>query len=166
LLLIYIFIWTYILVQSAHRKALDILNTVGISNSVLRLIERRNRVDQWIKYAGMLLTVIFLLAFIMWRHWSFSDVETLKFLFMREHMKVKYKVYFGWNAKPKQLVHHEVKHSCVYKSCYCYTIVTWLKTYIFGYFWFAVFAFIFHIKVQTKEMLDKSSFDFIINCNF
>ncbi|TKY46729.1 Membrin-11 protein [Spatholobus suberectus] len=54
--------------KSAHRKALDILNTVGISNSVLRLIERRNRVDQWIKYAGMLLTVIFLFAFVLWRH--------------------------------------------------------------------------------------------------
>ncbi|RDX71882.1 Membrin-11, partial [Mucuna pruriens] len=53
--------------KSAHRKAWDILNTVGISNSVLRLIERRNRVDQWIKYAGMLLTVIFLFAFL-WRH--------------------------------------------------------------------------------------------------
>ncbi|CAJ1854528.1 unnamed protein product [Sphenostylis stenocarpa] len=54
--------------KSAHRKALDILNTVGISNSVLRLIERRNRVDQWIKYVGMLLTVIFLIAFVYWRH--------------------------------------------------------------------------------------------------
>ncbi|RDX93176.1 Membrin-11 [Mucuna pruriens] len=54
--------------KSAHRKAWDILNTVGISNSVLRLIERRNRVDQWIKYAGMLLTVIFLFAFVLWRH--------------------------------------------------------------------------------------------------
>ncbi|KAL9319641.1 hypothetical protein ACSQ67_011480 [Phaseolus vulgaris] len=54
--------------KSAHRKALDILNTVGISNSVLRLIERRNRVDQWIKYAGMLLTVIFLFALVFWRH--------------------------------------------------------------------------------------------------
>ncbi|QCD79407.1 golgi SNAP receptor complex member 2 [Vigna unguiculata] len=54
--------------KSAHRKALDILNTVGISNSVLRLIERRNRVDQWIKYAGMLLTLIFLFAFVFWRH--------------------------------------------------------------------------------------------------
>ncbi|KAK7276687.1 hypothetical protein RIF29_17831 [Crotalaria pallida] len=53
--------------KSAHRKALDVLNTVGISNSVLRLIERRNRVDQWIKYAGMLLTVIFVLAFVLWR---------------------------------------------------------------------------------------------------
>ncbi|KAK7304962.1 hypothetical protein VNO77_42858 [Canavalia gladiata] len=54
--------------KNAHRKALDILNTVGISNSVLRLIERRNRVDQWVKYAGMLLTVIFLFAFVLWRH--------------------------------------------------------------------------------------------------
>ncbi|XP_057761882.1 membrin-11-like [Arachis stenosperma] len=53
--------------KSAHRKALDVLNTVGMSNSVLRLIERRNRVDQWIKYAGMLLTVIFLFAFVIWR---------------------------------------------------------------------------------------------------
>lgn len=53
--------------KSAHRKALDVLNTVGISNRVLRLIERRNRVDQWIKYAGMLLTVVFLLTFVMWR---------------------------------------------------------------------------------------------------
>ncbi|RYR56027.1 hypothetical protein Ahy_A05g021838 [Arachis hypogaea] len=54
--------------KSAHRKALDVLNTVGMSNSVLRLIERCNRVDQWIKYAGMLLTVIFLFAFVIWRH--------------------------------------------------------------------------------------------------
>ncbi|KAG5053298.1 hypothetical protein JHK87_005496 [Glycine soja] len=53
---------------SAHRKALDVLNTVGISNSVLRLIERRNRGDQWIKYAGKLLTIIFLIAFVLWRH--------------------------------------------------------------------------------------------------
>ncbi|OIW02834.1 hypothetical protein TanjilG_29610 [Lupinus angustifolius] len=53
--------------KSAHRKALDVLNTVGISNSVLRLIERRNRVDQWIKYAGMLLTIIFVFAFVLWR---------------------------------------------------------------------------------------------------
>ncbi|CAL0315863.1 unnamed protein product [Lupinus luteus] len=53
--------------KSAQRKALDVLNTVGISNSVLRLIERRNRVDQWIKYAGMLLTIIFVFAFVLWR---------------------------------------------------------------------------------------------------
>jgi hypothetical protein len=67
LLLTYLSYLVYIFVQSAHRKALDVLNTAGISNRVLRLIERRNRVDQWIKYAGMILTVIFLFAFVLWR---------------------------------------------------------------------------------------------------
>ncbi|ANM61349.1 membrin 11 [Arabidopsis thaliana] len=44
--------------KSAQRKALDVLNTVGLSNSVLRLIERRNRVDTWIKYAAFFRTAI------------------------------------------------------------------------------------------------------------
>ncbi|GKE10819.1 membrin-11-like protein [Tanacetum coccineum] len=50
----------------AQRKALDVLNTLGLSNSVLRLIERRNRVDQWIKYGGMILTFIIVIAFLRW----------------------------------------------------------------------------------------------------
>ncbi|KAJ8434605.1 hypothetical protein Cgig2_025031 [Carnegiea gigantea] len=54
--------------KSAQRKLLDILNTVGLSNSVLRLIERRNRVDTWIKYAGMLLTFIVLMMMWRWKH--------------------------------------------------------------------------------------------------
>ncbi|XVF06654.1 hypothetical protein REPUB_Repub06bG0068800 [Reevesia pubescens] len=52
--------------KRAQRKALDVLNTVGLSNSVLRLIERRNRVDTWIKYVGMFLTVIILYFFWKW----------------------------------------------------------------------------------------------------
>lgn len=51
--------------KNAHRKALDVLNTVGLSNSVLRLIERRHRVDNWVKYAGMILTLV--IVFIIWR---------------------------------------------------------------------------------------------------
>ncbi|XP_010505239.1 PREDICTED: membrin-11 [Camelina sativa] len=52
--------------KRAQRKALDVLNTVGLSNSVLRLIERRNRVDTWIKYAGMIATLVILYFFIRW----------------------------------------------------------------------------------------------------
>ncbi|KAF5728636.1 membrin-11 [Tripterygium wilfordii] len=52
--------------KRAQRKALDVLNTVGLSNSVLRLIERRNRVDRWIKYVGMFITVIVLILFVKW----------------------------------------------------------------------------------------------------
>ncbi|KAK9290075.1 hypothetical protein L1049_008239 [Liquidambar formosana] len=52
--------------KRAQRKALDILNTVGLSNSVLKIIERRHRVDKWIKYAGMVVTVIILFALLRW----------------------------------------------------------------------------------------------------
>ncbi|XP_074271046.1 membrin-11-like [Silene latifolia] len=54
--------------KSAHRKLLDVLNTMGLSNSVLRLIERRNRVDTWIKYTGMVLTFIVLIMMWKWKH--------------------------------------------------------------------------------------------------
>ncbi|KAH9626762.1 hypothetical protein KSS87_022076 [Heliosperma pusillum] len=54
--------------KSAHRKLLDVLNTMGLSNSVLRLIERRNRVDTWIKYTGMILTFIVLILMWKWKH--------------------------------------------------------------------------------------------------
>ncbi|KAL6977882.1 Membrin-11 [Sarracenia purpurea var. burkii] len=53
--------------KRAQRKALDVLNTVGVSNFVLKLIERRHRVDKWIKYIGMVLTIIILIAIWRWR---------------------------------------------------------------------------------------------------
>ncbi|XP_038883832.1 membrin-11-like [Benincasa hispida] len=52
--------------KRAQRKALDVLNTVGLSNSVLKLIERRHRVDNWIKYAGMILTIVVVFIFVQW----------------------------------------------------------------------------------------------------
>ncbi|XP_027110339.1 membrin-11-like [Coffea arabica] len=52
--------------KRAQRKALDVLNRLGLSNSVLRLIERRNRVDKWIKYGGMIATIIFVIMFWRW----------------------------------------------------------------------------------------------------
>ncbi|XP_057971238.1 membrin-11 [Malania oleifera] len=52
--------------KSAQRKALDVLNTVGLSNSVLKLIERRHRVDKWIKYTGIIFTIVILYVFWRW----------------------------------------------------------------------------------------------------
>ncbi|KAF8398054.1 hypothetical protein HHK36_016980 [Tetracentron sinense] len=54
--------------KRAQRKALDILNTVGLSNSVLKLVERRHRVDKWIAYTGMAVTIIVVYAFWRWTH--------------------------------------------------------------------------------------------------
>ena len=39
--------------QAAHRKALDVLNSLGLSDSLLRVIARRQRLDKWITYGGM-----------------------------------------------------------------------------------------------------------------
>ncbi|CAM8877293.1 unnamed protein product [Rhodiola kirilowii] len=52
--------------KRAQRKALDILNTVGLSNTVLKLIERRHRGDKWIKYIGMAVTTIVVIMFWRW----------------------------------------------------------------------------------------------------
>ncbi|KAF9601045.1 hypothetical protein IFM89_015030 [Coptis chinensis] len=51
--------------KRAQRKALDTLNTIGLSNSVLKLIERWHRVDKWVAYTGMAVTIILVYAF--WR---------------------------------------------------------------------------------------------------
>jgi Golgi SNAP receptor complex protein 2 len=51
--------------KQAQRKAYDVLNTVGLGNSVMRVIERRQLMDRWVAYVGMLLTVI--IVFVFWR---------------------------------------------------------------------------------------------------
>ena len=39
--------------QAAQRKMLDVLNTVGLSDSLLRVIDRRHKMDRWLTYGGM-----------------------------------------------------------------------------------------------------------------
>lgn len=51
--------------KATHRKVLDVLNTVGLSDSVLRLVERRQRMDQVVVYGGMLGTLV-LVALLYW----------------------------------------------------------------------------------------------------
>lgn len=52
--------------KSAHRKVLDVLNSVGLSDSVLRVAERRIAIDKLIAYGGMLLVTIMLIAGYWW----------------------------------------------------------------------------------------------------
>ena len=49
--------------KSIQRKVFDILNYLGISNSIMKSVERRESVDKWIVYGGMLL-VLLLIVFI------------------------------------------------------------------------------------------------------
>lgn len=52
--------------KSARTKVLDIANRLGLSSSLLRVIERRDTVDAWIVFGGMVLTLLFLYACVAW----------------------------------------------------------------------------------------------------
>ena len=47
--------------KGAHQKALDMLNLLGISQSVMRIMQRRNITDRYIAYGGMAATLTFML---------------------------------------------------------------------------------------------------------
>ena len=44
--------------KGAHTKLLDLANTLGMSNTVLRLIERRAKQDWWVFFVGVCITLI------------------------------------------------------------------------------------------------------------
>jgi Golgi SNAP receptor complex protein 2 len=45
-------------IKGAHRRLYDIANTLGLSNTTMRLIERRAYQDKFILFSGMVLTLI------------------------------------------------------------------------------------------------------------
>ena len=55
-----------ITLKNAHKRILDIANTLGLSNTVMRFIERRTTQDKYILYTGMLVTCI--IMFLAWKY--------------------------------------------------------------------------------------------------
>eukprot|EP00048_Salpingoeca_helianthica_P024543 m.33202 g.33202 ORF g.33202 m.33202 type:complete len:219 (-) comp9451_c0_seq2:42-698(-) len=49
--------------KGAQRRLLDIANTLGLSNSVMRFIEQRETQDRFILFAGMIITLLVMYAF-------------------------------------------------------------------------------------------------------
>ncbi|CAH1774688.1 unnamed protein product [Owenia fusiformis] len=54
--------------KGAHKKILDVANTLGLSNTVMRMIEKRAYVDRFILYGGMIFTCI--IMFLIWKYFS------------------------------------------------------------------------------------------------
>ena len=52
--------------KGAHKKILDIANTLGLSNTVMRLIEKRASQDKIILFGGMIVTCI--IMFLAWKY--------------------------------------------------------------------------------------------------
>lgn len=53
-------------IKAAQRKALDVLNSVGMGESVLRMIERRHRSDLYLALGGMAATTLLVVGLIWW----------------------------------------------------------------------------------------------------
>ena len=47
--------------KGAQHKMLDLLNSVGVSSSLLRVIDRRQRMDAILVYGGMFCTLVVLI---------------------------------------------------------------------------------------------------------
>ena len=54
--------------KGAHKKILDVANTLGLSNTVMRLIERRTSQDKFILYGGMIFTCV--IMFLIWKYFT------------------------------------------------------------------------------------------------
>lgn len=51
-------------IQKTQKKILDTANHLGLSQNVIRYIERRSAQDKWIFYGGMIITVLCLWAIV------------------------------------------------------------------------------------------------------
>lgn len=54
------------ILKRTHRQLLDVLNTVGLSESLLKLIDRRQRGDVRLTYFGMVCIVLLLVVLCWW----------------------------------------------------------------------------------------------------
>ena len=53
--------------KGVQKTTLDMLNYLGVSNSLMRSVERRDFVDKWIVYVGMVLVLLLVIYLLFWR---------------------------------------------------------------------------------------------------
>lgn len=94
--------------KGAHKKILDVMNTLGLSNTVMRLIERRTYQDKFILYGGMIVTC--LCMWFIWRYFSWFPFPMLECLFNSSNDRVIYLV-----SRPIERT-KIVQMSCVYTA--------------------------------------------------
>jgi len=52
--------------KATHRKVLDVLNSTGLGDSLLRLIEKRQNMDMLLTYGGMVGVLVFVAVLYWW----------------------------------------------------------------------------------------------------
>jgi Golgi SNAP receptor complex protein 2 len=54
--------------KGAHKRMLDIVNKLGLTNTVMRLIEKRTYQDKFILFGGMIVTCV--IMFLLWKYFA------------------------------------------------------------------------------------------------
>ncbi|CAG2189771.1 Golgi SNAP receptor complex member 2-like [Mytilus galloprovincialis] len=54
--------------KGAHKRILDIANKLGLTNTVMRLIEKRTYQDKFILFGGMIVSLV--LMFLLWKYFT------------------------------------------------------------------------------------------------
>ena len=52
--------------KNAKRRIIDIANTLGLSNTTMRLIEKRAREDKFVLFGGIFITLVVILLVILY----------------------------------------------------------------------------------------------------
>lgn len=59
--------------KGAHRRVMDLANTLGLSNTTMRLVERRAHEDKYILVGGMVVTlliIVLVVIYLTWANWQ------------------------------------------------------------------------------------------------
>jgi len=56
-------------IKNARRKLLDAANVMGLSNSLVNVIDRRHTMDKYLVYAGMVASMLLLFGLYYWLKW-------------------------------------------------------------------------------------------------
>lgn len=109
---------------------------MGLSNSVLKLIEKRHRIDKWIAYAGMLMTIVIVYAFWRWTHWLWTQIHAYEsqvnctFLFFGIS---RYEMFKSWNQRNK--INLEFSQQAVYLFLFFIHCIIFSRDLVAEYCW-------------------------------
>ena len=108
--------------KSFQRKILDISNMLGLSNTVMRMIERRSSQDKIILFGGMIATsFIMLLLYIYFLRWAHQLIS---------YLEVPFKCLFYFLLFWNMISTFETVSDYASKSCKCYLFLSQLFDFI------------------------------------
>lgn len=107
--------------KGVQRRILDMMTTLGLSNTVMRLIDRRTHQDKYILLGGMIVTCIIML--LVWKYLVWCQKFLCGHAILLVHWKVISIQYFMTYAKGF-IIFYAADQFCTSVNLHNYTVVT------------------------------------------